>query len=79
MKKPKILVTRKIADSAEEQLLKNFDVSLNKNDSPFSYDELVKKCNEYDGVVAASWDKFDKNIFDSINGKLENISCISVG
>ena len=53
MTKPKILVTRKIADSAEEQLLKNFDVSLNKNDSPFSYDELVKKCNEYDGVIAA--------------------------
>ena len=79
MTKPKILVTGKFADSAEEQLLKNFDVSLNKNDSPFSYDELVKKCNEYDGVVAASWDKFDKNFFDSMNGKLQIISSIAVG
>ncbi|NCX71199.1 MAG: hypothetical protein EBW86_11590, partial [Rhodobacteraceae bacterium] len=34
-------------------------------DVAYSYDDLIKKCNEYDGVIAASWDKFDKNFFDA--------------
>ena len=77
--KPKILVTRKIADSAEQQLSKSFDVTLNPKDVAYSYDDLIKKCNEYDGVIAASWDKFDKNFFDNMNGKLQIIASIAVG
>ena len=46
--KPKILVTRKLSDLAEEKLKKNFDVTLNLKDEPIQNTYLVKMANEYD-------------------------------
>ena len=46
--KPKILVSRKISDDAEEILKKEFDVTLNLEDKPYNYEELIKLANEYD-------------------------------
>ena len=77
--KPKILVTRKIADSAEQQLSKSFDVTLNLEDKPYTYDELIILCNQYDGIIVTSWNKFDKNFFDKIKDKLQIISTVAVG
>ena len=79
MTKPKILVTRKISDSAEQQLKNNFDVSLNLKDEAIPYANLAKMCNEYDGVIAASWDKLNSNFFKAMNGKLKIIASIAVG
>lgn len=79
MTKPKILVTRKISDNAEQHLKNNFDVTLNPKDVSISYENLAKTCNEYDGAIAASWDKFDKNFFNTMNGKLKIIASVSVG
>ena len=39
--KPKILVTRKITDEAENNLAENFDVTFNKNDEPIPYEKLI--------------------------------------
>ena len=39
--KPKILVTRKLSDGAEEKLEKNFDVTLNLEDEPISNEKLI--------------------------------------
>ena len=77
--KPKILVTRKISGIAEQQLAKNFNVTLNVNDKASPYEDLAKKCNEYDGVIAASWDKFNTEFFNAMNGKLKIIASIAVG
>tara|TARA_B110000285_G_scaffold231286_1_gene299655 strand:- start:235 stop:1203 length:969 start_codon:yes stop_codon:yes gene_type:complete len=77
--KPKILVTRKISDTAEHRLKEKFDVTLNFNDEAIPYENLAKTCNEYDGVIAASWDKFDANFFNAMNGKLKIIASIAVG
>jgi glyoxylate reductase len=77
--KPKILVTRKIADSAEQQLSKNFDATLNLEDKPYTYDELITLCNQYDGIIVTSWNKFDKKFFDKIKDKLQIISTVAVG
>ena len=79
MTKPKILVTRKISDTAEQQLNDNFDVTLNLKDKAIPYENLAKTCNEYDGVIATSFDKFDKNFFNAMNGKLKIIASVSVG
>jgi glyoxylate reductase len=40
--KPKILVSRKISDLAEEKLQKEFDVTLNPKDEPIPESELLK-------------------------------------
>ena len=54
--KPKILVSRKISDGAEEILKKEFDVTLNLEDKPYTYEELIKLANEYDGLISTSFD-----------------------
>ena len=77
--KPKILVTRKISDIAEKHLIEKFDVTLNLKDEAIPYESLAKTCNEYDGVIAASWDKFDSSFFNAMNGKLKIIASIAVG
>lgn len=77
--KPKILVSRKISDGAEEILKKEFDVTLNLEDKPYTYEELIKFANEYDGLISTSFDKLDKNFFDNLNGKLKVIGHIGVG
>ena len=38
--KPKILVTRKLSDGAEEKLKKNFDATLNLEDEPILNTEI---------------------------------------
>ena len=43
--KPKILVSRKISDLAEEKLSKEFDVTLNPKDEPIPESELIKIIN----------------------------------
>ena len=77
--KPKILVSRKISEGAEEILKKEFDVTLNLEDKPYTYEELIKLSNEYDGLISTSFDKLDKNFFDSLNGKLKIIGHVGVG
>ena len=77
--KPKILVSRKISDEAEEILKQEFDVTLNLNDEPYPYEELIKLVNNYDGLISTSFDKLDKNFFDSLTGRLKVIGHVGVG
>ena len=77
--KPKILVSRKISDGAEEILKQEFDVTLNLNDKPYPYEELIKLVNNYDGLISTSFDKLDKNFFESLTGRLKVIGHGGVG
>ena len=77
--KPKILVSRKISDGAEEILKQEFDVTLNLNDEPYPYEELIKLVNNYDGLISTSFDKLDKNFFESLTGRLKVIGHVGVG
>ena len=77
--KPKILVTRKISDGAEEKLKKEFDVNLNLQDEPIPTDELVKMGNDYDGIITSGFDKVGEEFFSNLNGKLKIIAHVGVG
>ena len=77
--KPKILVTRKLSDGAEEKLKKNFDVTLNLEDEPIPNNELVKMANEYDGFISTGFDKIGEDFFKDLNGKLKIIAQVGVG
>ena len=77
--KPKILVTRKLSDGAEEKLKKNFDVTLNLKDEPISNSDLVKMANEYDGFISTGFDKIGEDFFKDLNGKLKIIAQVGVG
>ena len=76
---PKILVSRKISDLAEEKLKKEFDVTLNLKDQPIPESELIKIINEYDGMISTGFDKISENFFNNLNGKLKIIAQVGVG
>ncbi len=77
--KPKILVTRKISDGAEEKLKKEFDANLNLQDEPIPTDELVKMGNDYDGIITSGFDKVGEEFFSNLNRKLKIIAHVGVG
>ena len=77
--KPKILVSRKISDLAEEKLTKEFDVTLNPKDEPIPESELIKIINDYDGMISTGFDKIGENFFNNLNGKLKIIAQVGVG
>ena len=77
--KPKILVSRKISDLAEEKLGKKFDVTLNLKDEPIPESELIKNINDYDGMISTGFDKIGENFFNNLNGKLKIIAQVGVG
>ena len=77
--KPKILVSRKISDLAEEKLQKEFEVTLNPKDEPIPESELVKLVNDYDGMISTGFDKISENFFNNLNGKLKIIAQVGVG
>ena len=77
--KPKILVSRKISDLAEEKLQKEFEVTLNSKDEPIPESELIKLINDYDGMISTGFDKISENFFNNLNGKLKIIAQVGVG
>ncbi len=77
--KPKILVSRKISDLAEEKLKKEFEVTLNPKDEPIPESELIKIVNDYDGMISTGFDKIGENFFKNLNGKLKIIAQVGVG
>jgi len=77
--KPKILVSRKISDLAEEKLQKEFEVTLNQKDEPIPESELIKMVNDYDGMISTGFDKISENFFNDLNGKLKIIAQVGVG
>ena len=54
--RPKILVSRKISDLAEEKLKKEFEVNFNLKDNPIPESELIKIVNDYDGMISTGFD-----------------------
>ncbi len=77
--KPKIFVTRKISDSAEDKLKKDFDITLNLNDEPVPSSELSKIANDYDGFISTGFDNIGEDFFSNINGRLKIIAQVGVG
>ena len=77
--KPKILVTRKLSDGAEEKLKNFFEVTLNLNDEPIANDDLIKMANEYDGFISTGFDKIGEDFFKNLNDKLKIIAQVGVG
>ena len=77
--KPKILVTRKLSDGAEEKLKNFFEVTFNLNDEPIANDDLIKMANEYDGFISTGFDKIGEDFFKNLNVKLKIIAQVGVG
>lgn len=77
--KPKILVTRKLSDLAENKLKEDFDVTLNLHDKPIPENKLIKIINNYDGVISTGWDPLGKKFFENLKDKMKIISMVGAG
>ncbi len=77
--RPKILVSRKISDLAEDKLQKEFEVTLNPKDEPIPESDLIKIVKDYDGMISTGFDKISENFFNNLSGKLKIIAQVGVG
>lgn len=77
--KPKILVTRKLSDLAENKLKEDFDATLNLHDKPIPENKLIKIINNYDGVISTGWDPLGKKFFENLKDKMKIISMVGAG
>ncbi|RLA10883.1 MAG: D-glycerate dehydrogenase, partial [Gammaproteobacteria bacterium] len=50
VKKPRVLVTRKLPQTVEDKLSENFDTILNPDDSLYSTDELLRLSKNVDAI-----------------------------
>ncbi len=75
----KVLVTRKWPSPVEKKLEENFDVSLNKDDIPFSEEQLIEAINNYDAILPTVTDSITDRIISSSNRKVRIIGNFGVG
>ena len=75
----KILITRKLIKSSEENALRLFDVKLNQEDKLLSKDQLIKESNNCDGILSSLTEKFDSEVISKLSTTVKIISNFAVG
>ena len=75
----KILITRKLIKSSEENALRLFDVKLNQEDKLLTKDQLIKESNNCDGILSSLTEKFDSEVISKLSTTVKIISNFAVG
>ena len=75
----KILITRKLIKSSEENALRLFDVKLNQEDKLLTKDQLIKESNNCDGILSSLTEKFDSDVISKLSTTVKIISNFAVG
>lgn len=77
--KPVVLVTRKLPDSVEDRLRRDYDARLNTDDRSYSADELVERANGARAILPCHTEHFSAEVFDRLPPSVEIIANFSVG
>jgi lactate dehydrogenase-like 2-hydroxyacid dehydrogenase len=64
MAKPKVIITRRWPQGAEQAMQKHFDVTLNENDVPMTTTQLQDALRNYDAVCPTVSDKINAEVLD---------------
>ena len=78
MAKPKVFVTRTIAQEALAQIARSTDMDLWTEEMPPPYEVLLEKAKEAEGLLTLLSDKIDANLMDNAP-RLKVISNLAVG
>lgn len=78
MAKPKVLVTRKMAQEALDMIVRATDMELWEEDMPVPRDALLKKVRTVEGLLSLLTDKIDAEVMDAAP-KLRVVSNLAVG
>jgi glyoxylate reductase len=79
IKKPLVIVTRKLPDVVETRMRELFDARLNSNDHPMSQAELVAAAKEADVLVPTVTDRIDRAVISQAGPNLRLIANFGTG
>ena len=78
-KKPLVVVTRKLPDATETRMMELFDVRLNVDDKPMSFDDLAEAMHKADVLVPTVTDRIDATLLAEAGRKLKLIANYGTG
>ena len=79
IKKPLVIVTRKLPDVIETRMMELFETHLNLGDTPMSQAELSNAVNTADILVPTVTDRIDKTILSQAGDNLKLIASFGTG
>lgn len=77
--RPRILVTRKLPEAVEARLQRDYDATLNPDDSVFDGDRLVKESAGHDGILLCSTEKLPAAVIEKLPSEVKIAATFSVG
>ncbi|MCK9604892.1 MAG: D-glycerate dehydrogenase [Methylomonas sp.] len=79
MSKPKVLITRRWPASVEATLQQQYDVTLNRDDHPFTVDEYKQALQNYDAVCPTVCDSLPADVLNVPNKRCKILGNFGVG
>lgn len=76
---PKLLVTRKLPDTAEKAFAARFACQFNPADTPLSADDICRAAEGCVGIALTSMDKFNADLIGRLPQSVKIIATVSVG
>ena len=77
--KPVVLVTRKLPDSVEDRLRRDYTPILNPNDALYSGDEIIERAKGADAILPCHTEKFSAAVIARLPKSVRVIANFSVG
>lgn len=75
----KILITRKINETAVQLLQEHFDIDYKNINQPLSVDYLYDNIHNYDGILSTITERFDETLLKRAASRVKVISNMAVG
>ena len=79
MKKPKVIITRRLEDRVEKRMRELFNVNLSEAEYPISRQELLSSIKKADILVPTIGDKIDASILSAASSNLKLIANYGAG
>ena len=77
--KKKILVTKNLLKETEERVQKLFDAKLNKEEKPFTAEDIIELSKDSDGILCFGTNKIDAAAIGKLSDKVKIIANYAVG
>ncbi|MEQ1714763.1 MAG: D-glycerate dehydrogenase [Hyphomicrobium sp.] len=77
--KKRLLVTRRLPEEIHARAARDYEAVLNRDDRPYSTDELIKLSGEFDAFLVCLTEKLPKPAIEKLAPRLKVISTFSVG
>jgi glyoxylate reductase len=79
LKKPLVIVTRKLPDAVETRMMELFDCRLSTDDHPMTREELVAAVREADVLVPTVTDRIDADLLGEAGPRLRLVASFGTG